>query len=308
MIALDFSHRSRLKIPISVNSPTIWTIHPTESSVVASISMEVDSGIHELPPSPIYSPKLRPADNDLPPDRTSPKTNEWVPSVLSVLRTTHRYSAYTFSGFSIIHFLNTGVAPLFSRVTDLTFADENLTAARALYRYSYVSEAVLVFGALGVHLASGLIIRLVKIGREYIWYKHHARVPKLSWNSTTGYLIAPFAFAHIMANRWAPWKLQIDVTSSLVGHRIKKNPIVGWSFYSAFVTLSALHITNGLGQWLGWQRKRRYQVNSVVVALWLAGLVKVAAHGLALGLKGRQYDLIEQFLTTRIQSFVQHSS
>lgn len=262
------------------------------------MSIDDRQSIHEIPPSPIHSPKIAAIDDD----PSDPRTHKTRGSVLSILRTTHRYSAYTFSGFSVIHFLNTGIAPLFSRVGDLTFADENLTAARALYQNSYLSEAVFVFGALGLHVASGVAIRLLRIGREYIWYKDHARIPKLSWNSTTGYLIIPFVLAHVTANRWAPWKLQIDVTSSIVGHWIRRNPLIGWTFYSAFVAMSTLHISNGLGQWLGWRKKRRYLVNSAVVSLWLAGLIKVAAHGIVPGLKGRQYDSIEQFLVEKLNT------
>lgn len=264
-----------------------------------------DDQIHELPPTPIRSPEQLGQESDTVEPTFPPARRDYVPSILSVLRTTHKCSAYLFSSFAVIHFLNTGVAPLLSPINDLTFADENLTAARALYRCSYASEAIFVFGALGIHVGSGIISRLVKIGREYIWYKYHARVPKLSWNSLTGYLIVPLALGHFLANRWAPWKLQIDVTSSLVGHWITQSPILGYSFYSAFVSLSALHITNGLGQWLRWRKKRRYQINSAVVLLWIAGLAKVAAHGLVPGLKGRQYDLIRDFLRKPFASLFQ---
>lgn len=257
--------------------------------------MSSDGAIHELPPSPIRSPgpeEESQLDQELPEKRR----DAYLPSVLSLLRTTHRYSAYTFSAFSVIHFLNTGVAPLLSPVSDLTFANENLTAARALYQNSYLSEAVLVFGALGIHILSGTAIRLIRIGREYVWYKHHARFPSMSWNARTGYLIAPFVIGHVAANRWMPWKLDIDVTSSVVGHWIGRNPWIGWSFYGLFVSASAFHIANGAGQWLGWKKQTRSRVNAAVVVLWLAGLVKVAAHGIVGGFKGKQYDAIERAL------------
>lgn len=261
---------------------------------------EDSESIHYLPPSPIRSPSPQPESEQ----RNSPqKRAVTLTSVLSVLRTTHRYSAYTFSAFSVIHFLNTGVAPLLSPIHSLTFADENLTAARALYQNSYLSEAVLVFGALGVHIVSGIVIRVIRIGREYIWYKHDARVPRLSWNSVTGYLMIPFVGGHIFANRYMPWKLDIDVTSSLVGHYITKSPVFGWAFYSAFVTMSALHICNGLGQWLNWKKPIRYRINTAVVILWLVGLVKVVAHGEVGGFKGKQYGVIHEAIRGQLMSY-----
>ena len=249
--------------------------------------MTKDAEMHAIPPSPIHSPI-----NESP-DPLSPRG--YYPSILSSLRVVHKYSAYTFSAFSIIHFLNTGVAPLLGQ----TFADENLTAARALYHFPHV-EKVLI-GSIGVHLVSGLISRSLKVVREVYWYRQFRVV--VSNNAKTGYLLIPLFVGHVIANRYVPWTMDVDVTSSAVGHFIAKHKALGWPLYTAFVSLGALHITNGLGQFLGWTKKRRYRVNTVVIGLWLAGLVKVAMGGLVGGYKGQQYDAIETTILDSIQSF-----
>lgn len=265
--------------------------------------MAEQDSIHQLPPSPIHSPNVSSSDDEtIDPfikNEFVPRT-DYLPSVLSVLRTTHRYSAYTFSAFAVIHFLNTGIAPLLSPLKDLTFADENLTAARALYQSSALTEVTVVFGSLALHVVSGTAIRIIRICREYIWYKKRAKLPTFSWNAITGYLVVPLVAAHTVANRYVPWKLQIDVTSSFVGHWIATHPVIGWIFYGTFVGITALHLSNGLSQFMLWNKKTRYSMNTAVCTLWLAGLAKVAAHGIVGGTRGRQYDIISSHLLKMI--------
>jgi hypothetical protein len=206
-----------------------------------------------IPPSPIHSPSLTresslasPNDGDYVLDREVCK-DRYLSLLIKSLRTTHRYSAYAFTGFGLVHFLNTGLAPLISEPSwafktlmvesrlsklfqslgsdiqsgslfnSLKFADDNLLAARALYHAPYV-EASLIFAPILIHVGSGLAIRLLRIARERYWFSEQPRKIGLSWQARAGYLLAPLLAAHVFTNRIVPYALDLDVTSSLVAH------------------------------------------------------------------------------------------
>ncbi|ORY79864.1 hypothetical protein BCR37DRAFT_393944 [Protomyces lactucae-debilis] len=206
-----------------------------------------------IPPSPIHTPVLTRENtiNGAPTgvyvhDREERK-DRYLSLLLNTLRTTHRWSAYTFTGFGLIHFLNTGVAPLLSEpgwairtlvagspltklfpslaeslhtgplFNSLKFADDNLLAARALYHAPYV-EATLVFAPIAIHVGTGILLRLLRIARERYWFSDKPRKVTLSWQARAGYLLAPLLAAHVFVNRIVPKALDLDITASLVGH------------------------------------------------------------------------------------------
>ncbi len=211
----------------------------------------------------------------------------------------------------MIHFLNTGLAPLFTPINDLSFANDNLLAARALYHSSYLTEGFFVFGALVVHVTSGAVLRVARIVRERLRYGRAAKYPYLSWNAIAGYIIAPMVAAHSFSTRIIPFKLDLDVTASLVGHLITRSPLIGWSFYLSMVALSSYHIVMGIGQWRGWTNKVKQGASVGIASFWVAGLIKVGLHGLVSGftgkyrrlmssahVTGRNYDIIYENLVS----------
>ena len=136
------------------------------------------------------------------------RREEDLSTALYILRKTHRWSAYGFAGFALVHMLNTGVAVLISRpglssiaipftgggvttgdvgrgVTSaaasvltgfngvLQPADDNLLSARALYHaWHPIVELGLVAGTATFHVLSGVALRCIRLFREARLYKH----------------------------------------------------------------------------------------------------------------------------------------
>lgn len=78
-------------------------------------------------------------------------------SVLSVLRQSQKYSSYIFSSFFLVHGFNVLVAP----AIDLQLAEEVMMMAREIYQQQHF-ESIAIYGSLAVHVASGLLIRIIK--------------------------------------------------------------------------------------------------------------------------------------------------
>src|SRR5947207_2971311 len=116
-----------------------------------------------LPPEPVQSNPLalRPAQINRPSSPTP--TKSYVPSVLTLLQSTHRYSSYVLSGFLGLHALNTCVIPLVTVISDqdaaLSTIDNGFMITRYLYRPSESVEMGLILVPLGVHVLTGLFLR-----------------------------------------------------------------------------------------------------------------------------------------------------
>lgn len=268
-----------------------------------SASTHIDTDRYGEPDGHGSSSEDRHKDSDFVPAREL--RNTYLSRTISLLRTTHKWSAYTASAFTVIHFLNTGIAPLVSTsLGSLHFADENLTAARALYRLHGLTETVAVGGAIVVHVGAGVLVRVLVGVREVLRYGwSRARWDRYSWAAVGGYALVPLLLGHVAVNRYVPAALDIDVTSSVVGHYLSRHPGLGWILYGLFVSLGALHVADGLGLYLGWSRKTRWRVSAFVCGMWLTGLVKVGLHGVVGGIKGRQYDAIERYIIDSVKSF-----
>ena len=111
-----------------------------------------------LPPEPVQSNPLsiRPSHVPRQPSATEPTpATSYIPSVLTLLQSTHRYSSYVASGFLSLHALNTCLIPLFTVLSDrneaLSKIDNGFMITRYLYRPSESTEIALVVAPLAIH-------------------------------------------------------------------------------------------------------------------------------------------------------------
>ena len=128
-----------------------------------------------LPPEPVRSNPLalHPAHVSRP--SSLAPTRSYVPSVLTLLQSTHRYSSYVLSGFLGLHALNTCIIPLVTVISNqeaaLSEIDNGFMITRYLYRPSESVEMGLILVPLGIHvlIRSGFASTTCLQGEEFIW-------------------------------------------------------------------------------------------------------------------------------------------
>lgn len=108
-----------------------------------------DEHIQQVAPVPI-------AADELPETYKSPLYNRFN-SFIPVLQSVQKYSSYTFSAFSFIH----GVAVIPTPAISTSISDELISMGRQLYQDPNV-EWWLVWGSIGVHVLSGVTIRVIR--------------------------------------------------------------------------------------------------------------------------------------------------
>lgn len=199
-------------------------------------------------------------------------------------------------------------------------SDTYLLLTRPYYQ-SLPFEPLLVTGAIGLHVASGLALRLFRrrqqvhrYGAENLAERRTIKWPPVSWTSATGYVLAPLVIGHAFVNRAVPLMWEggsANVGLEYVSHGFAKHPIVSTVGFTALIVAGSWHIVSGWARWLGllptqitsWsgdvmvRRKRRfYLVNgaaAAVAGLWLAGgLGVVARGGEATGWLAKEYDFL----------------
>jgi len=284
-----------------------------------------------LPPEPVHSNPLalRPAhiSSSPSPEHHVPQ----VPSILTLVQFTHRYSSYALSGFLGLHALNTCIVPLFTvfsnNETALSTIDNGFMITRYLYRPSEPVEFALIFCPLAVHIVTGLVLRARRIYVERNLYGEgllalHARqtrvnrakglswpriraLPTLGYSSTaaTGWATWIFVGLHAFTTRYLPWKYAGDGETSvtIVSHALQKHPILTYTVYTGLIGFGAFHVISGWGRWLKLtftSRGRRYKNYIVMgtVTAWLVSLVRIGRLKIFSRAVKLEYDRLYQHL------------
>jgi hypothetical protein len=229
-----------------------------------------------------------------------------------------RYSSYAFTLFGAFHITNTSLIPLITQ--SVPDADNYLLLTRPYYQ-SLPFEPLLITGALGLHLSSGVALRLFRrrhqihrYGADTFSERRQIKWPPVSFTSMTGYILAPLVVGHAFVNRVLPLLYEggsANVGLEYVSHGFAKHPVVSFVGFSVLVAVGSWHMTWGWAKWLGltpqqaksWssdallvKKRRFYLVNGAAAALaglWLAGgLGVVGRGGEATGWLAKEYDFL----------------
>jgi len=267
--------------------------------------------IETLPPEPVHSNPfaLRPAHVSRSP---SPEPHvPQLPSLLTLLQFTHRYSSYALSGFLGLHAINVCIVPLVTifsnNETALSKIDNGFMITRYLYRPSESAEIAFILCPLAIHVVTGLILRARRIYYErnlygeglLAWHARQTRInrakglswpriralPTLGYSSTaaTGWATWIFVGLHAFTTRYLPWKYAGDGETSvtIVSHALQKHPALTYSIYSGLIGFGVFHIISGWGRWLKFTftpRGCRYK-NYIVLGMITVSLVSLVRIG-----------------------------
>lgn len=144
--------------------------------------------LESVPPEPVPAGRA-----DSPPPSRVPSRN----GVLQFLRRAQKYSAYGFLGFAGLHLTATVVLP----PLNAAWAESAFMAGRSVYQ-TEIGEAVLVYGSIGVHVASGAALHAYRL---WIQYRDSGAARwRLSPHAVTGWALTGLAALHVAAMRWAP--------------------------------------------------------------------------------------------------------
>jgi hypothetical protein len=268
--------------------------------------------VETLPPEPVQSNPLTLCPTHVsPPSSPPPSYTPRMPSVLTLLQSTHRYSSYVLSGFLGLHVLNTCIIPLVTVISSqedaLSKIDNAFMITRYLYRPSQSMEISLVLAPLGIHVITGLILRVRRIFMErnlygeglLAWHARQTRINRakgLSWprvralptlgysaTAVTGWATLLFVPLHAFTARYLPWKYGGDGETSVtvVTHALQKHPLLTYTLYTGLIVAGTFHIISGWGRWLKLTftpRGRRYK-NYIVVGTITAWLISLAQIG-----------------------------
>ena len=232
------------------------------------------------------------------------------PSLLKTLQWTRRYSSYIFSGFVGLHALNTCIIPLATLVSGgdaaLSKIDNGFLVTRYLYRPSQTVETILVWVPLGLHVLTGIAIRVYRIfiARDlygegtiarYRRQAVHYRSKGFSWPylralpslglsdiAAAGYTTLFLVSLHAYSTRILPilYGDGGDTSISIVSHALQKHPLLTYPLYAFLIGTSAFHIVGGWGKWMRWTltAKRRRIRNNIVtgtMGIWMVSLARI---------------------------------
>ncbi|KAI9651864.1 MAG: hypothetical protein M1831_007529 [Alyxoria varia] len=181
------------------------------------------------------------------------------------LQQTQRYSSYTFTAFAALHITNMSLIPLITQ--SVPASSKYLLLTRPYYQ-SFPLEPLLVIMPLGIHIASGVSLRLY---RRHILVRDSGAItpserkrvswPRVTWTSAMGFAGTWLVGLHAGVTRLLP--LLVDGGSSgvgldFVGHGVsltsQDGVSPGWlglGFYTALVTVVGSHMVWGWSKWLG---------------------------------------------------------
>jgi hypothetical protein len=227
-----------------------------------------------------------------------------------------KYSSYAFTVFASFHITNTSIIPL---ITGSVPASEKYLLLTRPYYQSFPLEPLLITLPIATHILSGLALRIQRRNANLVRYgaanlpirarlEQRLKVwPTVSWNSLSGYVLAPLVIGHAVVNRMIPWIYEggsESVGLGYVSHGFAKHPFVSWVSYAALVSVASAHFVWGAAKWNGWipvgttkkAKRRWWSIHAVTVAvatLWMSGgLGVVGRGGLADGWIGKNYDAL----------------
>ena len=284
--------------------------------------MSIGIPVEDLPPEPVHEDRS---------PSPSPTETIRIPSLIALLQATHRYSSYALTGFLSLHALNTCIIPFTTLISPnqaaLSKIDNGFMITRYLYRPSGPIEIALVLAPLGIHVVSGMILRIRRVLKErnlygeglLKWHARHTRINRakgLSWpriralptlgysaTAASGWATLFFVSIHAITTRYFPWKYGGDgeTSVSIVSHALQKHPFLGYSVYGGLIAVGTFHIVSGWGRWLKltFTERGRRAKNYVVLATmaaWLASLVRIGGLGIVSGAERGEYDTLYRHL------------
>ncbi|KAI5778889.1 hypothetical protein EDC01DRAFT_621995 [Geopyxis carbonaria] len=291
--------------------------------------------MRELAPSPVDddfpdytfpSPPSSPGSNSFPtptssgilpaPTFSSSSTFPTTRGPAYYLHRTQKYSSYAFLTFLLIHGSTAAATPL---LLGVPAGNSALLLARTyFYQATPLVEAVLIPGALAVHVASGLGLRAYRGAQQR--QRYGGSVPasigvwrwrNISAISKAGIIAVPAVAAHAGLLRVLPLLVDGDssnVTLEYLAHgfwRGKWAGVVGGVFYAGFVGAVSFHVVYGLAQWWKVSARRRKGVAAAAVGVavvWLGGLGRVVGAGKQGGYIGRHYEKLYRVFFGRIEA------
>jgi hypothetical protein len=227
-----------------------------------------------------------------------------------------KYSSYAFTVFASFHITNTSIIPLITR--SVPDSEPYLLLTRPYYQ-SFPFEPLLITLPIATHILSGLALRFQRRNANLTRYgaanlpikvrlEQRLKVwPAVSWNSLTGYILAPLVIGHAFVNRLLPWIYEGGSSSvglGYVSHGFARYPFVSWASYTALVGVASAHFVWGAAKWNGWipigttkkAKRRWWSIHAATVtlaALWMSGGFGVVARGgMADGWIGKSYDVL----------------
>ncbi|KAG9237644.1 hypothetical protein BJ875DRAFT_394677 [Amylocarpus encephaloides] len=283
-------------------------------------SQETFVSLQQLDPSPIESPKGE-LEKQLPNPPPSSSPHQLGLSGSShgaayYLTRLQKYSSYVFTVYTSFHIANTSLIPLVTR--SIPDSETYLLLTRPYYQ-SFPLEPLLITLPIATHILSGLALRIHRRNANLDRYgavnlpvrkrleKRLKVWPAVSWNSLSGYVLAPLLLGHAFVNRLLPWIYEGGSSSvglGFVSHGFAKHPLVAWTGYVALIGVSSAHFVWGVAKWNEWipigtgqkAKRRWWAVNGATVAfaaLWMAGgLGVVGRAGKSDGWVGKSYNLL----------------
>jgi hypothetical protein len=288
--------------------------------------------VEMLSPEPIQSnPAALDPSNISSNQPSPPPPKSYLPSVLTLLQSTHRYSSYVLSGFLGLHALNTCIIPLTTILASednaLSTIDNGFMITRFLYQPSKSTEIILILAPLGIHVVTGLGLRARRIFQDrhlygegiLAYYARETRInrakglswpriralPTLGYSSTaaTGSVLLIFVSLHVFTTRYLPLKYAGDgeTSISLVSHALRKHPLLAYTLYSGLIVAGTFHVISGWGRWLKltFTRRGRRVKNYLVVGTataWFISLMRVGRLTIFSRAEKGEYDRLYQHL------------
>lgn len=192
-----------------------------------------------------------------------------------------------------MHAASVMVAPLWS----IESAEYTLQFTAAIYQSSLV-EPWLVYGSLGAHIASGLLLRAHKAYLSKKYYDVWA-LPKFSPVAISGFALTPLLAGHIWSTRIAPQMVLGDsslISLNYIAHFIHKYPVFSRISYFMLGFLTSYHVIWGFKKWFGlYGKKYRKATFGIYFGALIATAVSIARIGRLPRVSGwvaSQYDLV----------------
>jgi len=227
------------------------------SSFLSTVSKPLISlpptSIPDSPPSPPSLDHSSPS----PPHPPSPPPSSY--SLTKLLLTAQKISTYPLPIFLSLHLTSTSIIPLITR--SVPASEPYLLLFRPFYQ-SPLSEPLLLYIPISIHVLSGLIIRLSRrkailrsSGAETYAEKRKVAWPKLNTTQKAGWGLVGLLGGHVALNRLLPvWK---GLGSGVVGlgyisHGFARHRIISTLGFVALVVTGVGHFVWGTARWQGW--------------------------------------------------------
>lgn len=247
-------------------------------------------------------PDLTPVSPEQEPQPSVPPTKRnWV---VRLLKTVQRYSAYGIATFAGLHLTATAVLPAFS----VSASNSAFMVGRDIYQSTF-GEPLLVYGAFGAHLLSGVGLRAHRIYRQYADYGRF-NLGKPTWASITGGALTLLVAGHYGAMRWAPVAALGDsslMSLDFVVYALNSpDSTQVFSILTLMTGLFGVHALLGGAQYLRSIRNlglfARWALISVLTILVCGSLSKLAKEEPATGWLAQQFDLIHHTFEQKMSS------